>query len=133
MRYLLDTHVLLWFLTENLAKLSPTCQKILLDESNHLYFSKASIWEIAIKHSLGKPDFECNPQEIGQELLRLGFLCLDIELSHLYGVVDLPMIHKDPFDRLLIIQAESENLQLLTADKAILQYNQAFILDAQSL
>lgn len=98
-----------------------------------MYFSKASIWEIAIKYSLSKADFEYNPQEIGQELLRLGFLCLDIELSHLYGVMDLPMIHKDPFDRLLIIQAQSENLQLLTADRAILQYNQPFILDIQSL
>lgn len=133
MSYLLDTHILLWFLTENCDNLSKNCQKILLDERNSLCFSKVSIWEIAIKYGLGKPDFDYNPKEIADELLQLGFNCLDIEFSHLYGVVNLPKIHKDPFDRLLIIQAEQENLQLLTADTYILQYKKEFILDVETL
>lgn len=133
MKYLLDTHILLWFLTENLENLSDNCQQILLDEINQLYFSKVSIWEIAIKYSLGKPDFDYNPKEITDELLRLGFECLDIEFSHLYGMANLPQIHRDPFDRLLIVQAEQEKLQLLTADNAILQYDKSFILDTRTL
>lgn len=125
--------VLLWFLIENCEKLSKNCQKILLDESNQLYFSKASIWEIAIKYSLGKPDFEYNPKEITDELLRLGFKVLEIEFVHFYAMVDLPKIHKDPFDRLLIVQAKQEQLKLLTADKMILQYDEPFILNTQTL
>lgn len=133
MNYLLDTHILLWFLTENCEKLSPNCQTILLDENNALYFSKASIWEIAIKYSLGKPDFDYDPQEIVNELLKLGFVQLDIEFNHLYAITKLPMVHRDPFDRLLIVQAELENLKLLTADGLILQYQKAFIFDTQTL
>lgn len=133
MKYLLDTHILLWFLTENVEKLSENCQQILLNESNQLYFSKASIWEIAIKYGLGKPDFDYNPKEIADELLRLGFVCLEIEFLHLYGVANLSKIHRDPFDRLLIVQAEQEKLQLLTADKAILQYDKSFIYDTQTI
>ncbi|OPH37867.1 hypothetical protein B5J94_04970 [Moraxella lacunata] len=133
MSYLLDTHVLLWFLTANCEKMSDNCQRILLDENNHLCFSKASIWEISIKYSLGKPDFDYNPKQITQELLRLGFDCLEIEFSHLFEIGNLPKIHKDPFDRLLIVQAKLENLKLLTADNAILQYDKSFILNTQSL
>lgn len=133
MDYLLDTHILLWFLTENCTKLSANCQKTLLNPSNRLYFSKASIWEMAIKHSLGKPDFDYNPKEIADELLRLGFVCMDIDLVHLYELGKLPLLHKDPFDRLLIIQAKQEKLQLLTADSAILQYGEPFILDTQTM
>ena len=133
MKYLLDTHILLWFLTENCDNLSENCQKVLLDETNYLYFSKVSIWEIAIKHNLGKPDFDYNPKEITDELLRLGFVCLEIEFLHLYGMVDLPKIHRDPFDRLLIVQAKQEKLQLLTADNAILQYDKPFIFNTKTL
>ncbi|MGK8250314.1 type II toxin-antitoxin system VapC family toxin [Moraxella lacunata] len=113
--------------------MSDNCQRILLDENNHLCFSKASIWEISIKYSLGKPDFDYNPKQITQELLRLGFDCLEIEFSHLFEIGNLPKIHKDPFDRLLIVQAKLENLKLLTADNAILQYDKSFILNTQSL
>lgn len=135
MSYLLDTQVLLWFLTENCEKMSDNCQKILLDENNRLYFSKASIWEISIKYSLGlgKPNFDYNPKQITQELLRLGFDCLEIKFSHLFKIGNLSKIQKDPFDRLLIVQAELENLKLPTTDNAILQYNKPFILNPQSL
>lgn len=133
MNYLLDTHVLLWFLTENCEHMSEHCQEVLLDEQNTLYFSKVSVWEMAIKYSLGKPDFDYNPQEIVNELLRLGFRVLDIDIAHLYAIVDLAWIHRDPFDRLLIVQAELEKMQFLTADSAILQYDKPFLLDTRML
>lgn len=133
MKYLLDTHVLLWFLTENCEHMSEHCQEILLDEQNTLYFSKVSVWEMAIKYSLGKPDFDYNPQEIVNELVRLGFRVLDIDIAHLYAIVDLPLLHRDPFDRLLIVQAEQEKLQFLTADNAIFQYDKPFILNTQTI
>lgn len=133
MKYLLDTHVLLWFLTENCENMSEHCQEILLNEQNTLYFSKVSIWEMAIKYSLGKPDFDYNPQEIVNELLRLGFRVLDVDIAHLYAIVDLPLLHQDPFDHLLIVQAEQEKLQFLTADRAILQYDKPFIFNTQTI
>lgn len=133
MKYLLDTHVLLWFLTENCENMSEHCQEILLDEQNTLYFSKVSVWEMSIKYSLGKPDFDYNPQEIVNELLRLGFRVLDIDIAHLYAIVDLAWIHRDPFDRLLIVQAELEKMQFLTADSAILQYDKPFLLDTRTI
>lgn len=133
MKYLLDTHVLLWFLTENCESMSEHCQEILLNEQNTLYFSKVSIWEMTIKYSLGKSDFDYNPQEIVNELLRLDFRVLDIDIAHLYAIVDLPLLHRDPFDRLLIVQAEQEQLQFLTADRAILQYDKPFIFNTQTI
>ncbi|ULJ62013.1 type II toxin-antitoxin system VapC family toxin [Wielerella bovis] len=122
MAYLLDTHILLWFLTDQRDKISPEIVDILLDERNPLYFSTVSIWEIAIKNQMGRTDFHFPPEIISQELLRQGFIHLNIELNHIFALNQLPLIHKDPFDRLLIAQAHSEKLNLLTADTAILQY-----------
>lgn len=130
-KYLLDTHVLIWFLTDNPKKLSKQTLAILNDETQALYFSTTSIWEMSIKHSLGKPDFEYDPQQVADELLRLGFEMLDIKLTHTIAVKDLPLIHNDPFDRLLIVQAEREKLTLLTADNHILQYQKPFVVDVR--
>lgn len=82
MSYLLDTHVLIWFLTDNKEKLSATTLAIFNDETADLYFSIASIWELSIKASLGKPDFSYDPKKIAGELLRLGFIKLPISISH---------------------------------------------------
>ncbi len=131
MKYLLDTHVLIWFLIDNREKLSPTIINILNDEKVDLYFSIASIWEMSIKYSLGKPDFQYNPKQIAGELLKLGFIQLDISLNHVCATGDLPRIHNDPFDRLLLVQAKLDNLTLLTADNYILQYQYGNILDVR--
>lgn len=124
MKYLLDTHVLLWFLIDERKKLSEHAIKILNDESIYLHFSVASIWEIAIKKSLGKPNFQYNPKQIAGELIKLGFIELPIGINHVCAIGGLPNIHSDPFDRLLLVQSKLNQLTLMTADKYILQYEQ---------
>ncbi len=131
MKYLLDTHVLIWFLIDNKDKLSPTIINIFHDEKVDLYFSIASIWEMSIKYSLGKPDFQYNPKQIAGELLKLGFIQLDISINHVCAIADLPRIHNDPFDRLLLVQAKLDNVTLLTADNHILQYQYGSIRDVR--
>lgn len=127
MKYLLDTHILLWYLTDNQEKLSAEYIEILLNEQNELYFSSVSIWEIAIKSGLNKADFRFKSKLVCDELLRQGFNLLDLKVNHIYYLEQLPSIHQDPFDRLLIAQAYSERLTLLTLDQKILQYPKQFI------
>lgn len=128
MHYLLDTHALIWFLVGDQNRFSAKTLALLLDERNTLYFSRASIWEIAIKFGLQKPDFPYSPEIVAKELLAVGFKEVHIELKHTFALAQLPLIHRDPFDRLLICQAEAENLYFLTADQSILQYPKPFIL-----
>lgn len=132
MKVLCDTHVLLWYLLGETQRFSPLTQDILLDETNELYFSTASLWEIAIKHSLGKPDFNFEPSLISDELLQQDFRLLNIALPHILAVGELPFIHNDPFDRLLIVQAEWEKLHLFTADSKVLQYANPLIVNVKS-
>ncbi|MGX2975351.1 type II toxin-antitoxin system VapC family toxin [Ursidibacter arcticus] len=130
MKVLLDTHILLWLAFDNKSKLSPQSIDLLEDFNNELYFSLASLWEIAIKSSLGKPDFEVNVEQLEKGLLSVGCKSLSIQLPHIVKSAQLPMIHKDPFDRLLLAQAEYEGIYFLTADSLIVQYQKAFILKA---
>ncbi|OOH90786.1 hypothetical protein BMT54_03910 [Pasteurellaceae bacterium 15-036681] len=132
MKYLLDTHVLLWFLLDERQHFSKRSLDLLLNEDNILYFSTASIWEIAIKSSLQKPDFPYDPQLIANELIEQGFIEQPISLKHTFALPKLPFLHNNPFDRLLICQAEQENLQFLTADQKILQYQKSFIWDIRT-
>ncbi len=118
MNYLLDTHILLWSLEGNLKKLSPFL-KVLENEQNHIAVSVVSYWEIAIKKSLNKLTIPPNFIEIVQET---GFSWLNLTLPHITELEKLPPIHQDPFDRLLIAQARSEKLKLLTVDEKVLQY-----------
>ncbi len=131
MTYLLDTHVLIWFLTENTNRLSATTVTIFNDETVDLCFSVASIWELSIKHSLDKLIFDYDPKQIAGELLKLGFIELPITINHVCAIGDLPQIHGDPFDRLLMVQAKHENMTLLTADKSILKYQQIYVQDVR--
>lgn len=132
MKILCDTHVLLWYLQGESQRFSSLTQALLLDESNALYFSTVSIWEIAIKHRLAKPYFNFEPSIISNELLQQGFNVLNITLPHVLAVKDLAFIHHDPFDRLLIAQAQWERLHLFTSDSKILQYNNDFIVNIKS-
>lgn len=118
MKLLLDTHVLLWAAID-----SPRIKSIrsrLLSPDNEVYFSVASVWEIAIKVSLGK--LQADAEAIRSAALDNGFAELAIKGAHALHVGALPWLHRDPFDRLLIAQAASEPMWLLTADDKLLAY-----------
>lgn len=118
---LIDTHLLLWW------ALSPerlqTATRHLLASSDHtVCFSVVSIWEVAIKASLKRPDFQVKPEELRSGLLQEGFQELAIQSEHVLAVAHLPLIHRDPFDRLLVVQAAREGLRLLTSDRTLASY-----------
>ena len=121
MKYLLDTHILLWALLEP-NKLSQKAQKILLSEDNKLFFSPGSLWEIVIKNQLGRDDFCVDANLIRRTLLDNGYEELQITSAHTVFISSLPHIHKDPFDRLLIAQAVVEGIMLMTHDSIIKKY-----------
>ena len=112
MNFLLDTHILLWFL-ENDSKLSNQVRKVITNPENLIFVSAISAWEISIKQSLGKLIAPSNLEEA----LRFSRLeVLEMKLVHGIKVADLPMYHKDPFDRMLIAQALVERLSIITVD-----------------
>lgn len=117
MRVLLDTHVLLWALSQP-SKLSEATRKQI--ETAEVYASAASIWEISIKSALGK--LVANPQDVLAGIELTGFALLPITGEHAAKVVMLPPIHKDPFDRMLVAQALTEPLILLTNDEVLAAY-----------
>ena len=118
MKLLLDTHVLLWALTE--SPRVDAIRKRLLAADNEVYFSVASVWEIAIKASLGK--LKADAMEVRDAALEGGFVELPIRGPHALHVGGLAWHHSDPFDRLLIAQAAAEPMRLLTADEQLLAY-----------
>ena len=117
MRLLLDTHVLLWALGD-VARL-PRSAKKLIEESD-VYVSAASIWEISIKASLGK--LAADPVRVLAAIEPAGFSLLSISCEHAAGVHGLPEHHRDPFDRMLIAQAQLEAMELLSRDRNLLSY-----------
>lgn len=119
MNVLLDTHILLWWLSND-GKLKNDYRDILSSPDNMCHISAASIWEISIKRALGKLEI---PESYADELKREGFVELQITWSHCKKVSRLPLIHRDPFDRLLIAQAVLENLRLLTVDEHMKRYD----------
>ena len=121
MRLLLDTHILIWALAGN-RRLSTATRALLENRANDVWFSPASIWEVAIKALLRKQDFDFDPNEIAQLAEQTGFVELPVRSSHAAATARLPPLHTDPFDRILIAQASSENLTLLTVDTAVLAY-----------
>jgi PIN domain nuclease of toxin-antitoxin system len=121
MRLLLDTHLLVWAMGEP-ERLPTGCAAMLEDPSNNLVFSVASLWELVIKQALGRPDFNLEPSLLRQALLGGGWQELPIEASHALAVSQLPPLHRDPFDRLLLAQAQVDGLLLLTADSQLSLY-----------
>lgn len=121
MKYLLDTHILLWA-AHAPERLSTSALKILQDPGNELLFSAASMWEVAIKTGLGREDFQVDSRLLRTGLLRNGYVELVITSAHAVHVQGLPPIHKDPFDRILLAQATVEGITLLTADALLAQY-----------
>lgn len=121
MKYLLDTHLLLWAAGMP-EKLPSSVRTILNDSAVTPIFSAASIWEVAIKKSLNRPDFKVEPGVLRRGLLDNGYEELAISGIHASGVDGLPPIHKDPFDRLLVAQAVAEGIILLTVDTNVAKY-----------
>lgn len=121
MRLLLDTHMLIWAASQP-QRLSPAARNLLEAPENDLLFSVVSIWEISIKASLGRDDFRLDAALLRRGLLDNGYVELSITGAHAIAISALPPIHKDPFDRMLVAQAMTENLLLLTADSRLSQY-----------
>jgi PIN domain nuclease of toxin-antitoxin system len=120
-KLLLDTGVLLWA-AANSKRLSASARKLLNDPGNELCFSAASLWEITIKNSLGRKDFRVEPRVLRRGLLDNGYTELPVTSQHAVGVDNLPDIHRDPFDRLLLAQALSEGITLVTSDALLATY-----------
>jgi PIN domain nuclease of toxin-antitoxin system len=120
-RLLPDTQMLLWAARDP-NRLGPVAADLLEDSGNRVYFSLVSIWETAIKFALGREDFNMPPRVLRETLLGLGFVELPIASEHVIAVSTLPLFHRDPFDRLLVAQAEFEGLTLMTTDKKLAQY-----------
>ena len=121
MTLLLYTHLLLWAAGDS-GQLSSKAQNLLGNPATELMFSTASIWEVVIKSALGRDDFRVDPQRFRNGLIQNGYSELEIRSEHALAVGSLPLIHKDPFDRILIAQAQVENVTLLTTDNKVAGY-----------
>jgi len=119
MNLLLDTHILLWAAA---GELPHEAARYIEDVNNTLFFSPASIWEVVIKNGLGRKDFFVDPSLLYRGLVNAGYNELAITGKHTLLVSNLPLLHKDPFDRLLIAQSASEGILFLTADEMVAQY-----------
>jgi PIN domain nuclease of toxin-antitoxin system len=125
MRTLLDTHLMLWWLTGD-PQLPKRAGEFIEDDENEVYVSAASIWEVAIKSALGR--IEGNVTEIEAALESSGFLPLPVNGKHAVQVSKLPLHHHDPFDRMLVAQSLVEPMRLLTHDKILAKYGETVIL-----
>lgn len=122
MRALLDTHAFLWWIGDD-PQLSQRVREIISDGNNELHFSAAGCWEIAIKAGLGKIRIPAKPEIfIAEQLALNGILVLPIQSSHALYVFNLPSLHRDPFDRILVSQAQLETMPIITSDPLIAQY-----------
>ena len=118
-RLLLDTHVLLWWLMDD-ARLSASARRSIANGRNEVYVSAASGWEIAIKRGLGKVRV---PDDLESKINADGFSLLSMSFGHAEQAGMLPLLHNDPFDRMLIAQAQIEGLVLITKDEKIMRYD----------
>lgn len=118
---LLDTHLLLWAAYQP-TSLTPAAVDLLTEDQHQLVFSAASIWEVSIKAGLGREDFDVDPRVLRRALIENGYTELPVTAAHAAAVSDLPTLHRDPFDRMLVAQARVEGVTLLTADRALEQY-----------
>jgi PIN domain nuclease of toxin-antitoxin system len=119
--FLLDTHLVLWAAFEP-DRLSTKARTLLRSRKVPMAFSLATLWEVSIKTSLGRPGFSVDPRQLHQALLAEGFDELAIQARHIVRVGTLPWLHRDPFDRMLVAQAMEEGLTLLTADQTLKGY-----------
>lgn len=125
MKIILDTHILLWALTVD-RKLSAEAAKLLKDPNNEVLVSSVSLWEISIKHTLGR--LSLSPLEITEAILKTGFCPLPITFEHCTRLSGLPSLHNDPFVRMLVAQSLSEPAMLVTHDRLLLDYGNTILL-----
>lgn len=122
MKLLLDTHLILW--SSQSADLVPRiAYELMSDPSHELFFSSVTIWEIAIKQALGRKGFNADAKFVLRWLVELGYKEVPLTSAHSLRVLALPPNHADPFDRILLAQAMSEGLTLLTSDAALAKYS----------
>jgi PIN domain nuclease of toxin-antitoxin system len=126
MRLLLDTQIALWGLTND-RRLTPKAQKLILEPENDIFISVASLWEISIKYSFGRGDMPVSGSRAYELFMAAGYQILVLQASHAIAVVSLPSIHNDPFDRMLVAQALSEPMRLVTHDRTVAGYNDSVI------
>lgn len=119
-RYLIDTHIFIWWM-ENSTRLKEKARAIISDSSTVILISIVSLWELAIKEALSKIDF---PKDVESAIDRNNFQLLPVDLEHLaaFRALEKHVNHKDPFDRMLVAQAQAEDLTLISADKKIWEY-----------
>jgi PIN domain nuclease of toxin-antitoxin system len=121
MTLLLDTHLLLWVISQS-GRLSQPARQPIGEPDNELVFSTASIWKVAIKHGRGRDDFKVDPRVLRRGLLDNFYRELPVTGEHAVAVANLPPLHKDPFDRMLVAQSVVEGIVLLTTDPVVAQY-----------
>lgn len=127
MRLLLDTHVALWAIADS-SRLTRQAREYILAAGNEIYVSAATLWEIAIKHALGRERMPVSAAEAGYYFSQAGYINLPVTSAHAVQVADLPPVHADPFDRMLAAQAIYEPLHLLTHDKTLAAYSELVVL-----
>jgi PIN domain nuclease of toxin-antitoxin system len=120
-KFLLDTQFVIWVPLDD-RRISRQARVIFNDPANDFVFSVSSIWEIAIKRALRRGDFQFDPREVRRLLIENGYEELTLQSRHVVAVDSMVLIHKDPFDRILIAQAMVEGITLLTADPMIAKY-----------
>jgi PIN domain nuclease of toxin-antitoxin system len=123
---LLDTHIALWAITDN-PRLSQQARQLIEAPTTNVWVSAASVWEIAIKHSLGRGDMPVSSEDALHYFLDSGFQILPIEAEHTVAVESMPGHHQDPFDRILVAQAMTEPMRLMTHDATIALYSDIII------
>ena len=121
MKLLLDTHLLLWAVDQH-ERLPAQARQLIIDPDNELSFSNASIWEVAIKHGRGRDDFRVDPRVLRRGLLDNLYREVPVTGEHAVAIANLPPLHKDPFDRMLVAQSIVEGIILLTGDPLVAQY-----------
>lgn len=126
MNLLLDTHVALWAITDS-DRLSRDARELITAERAVVWVSVVSLWEIAIKHSLGRGDMPVSAKDAAGYFHESGFRVLAVQSEHVLGIESLPAIHSDPFDRLLVAQALAEPMRLLTGDALVARYSDMVI------
>lgn len=126
MNLLLDTHVALWAITDH-PKLSPKARDLIASPKTTVWVSAANLWEIAIKHSLGRGDMPVSGQDALRYFQESGYRFLSVEAEHAVAVEELPPHHQDPFDRILVAQALVEPMRLMTHDPMVALYSDTII------
>lgn len=126
MNFLLDTHIALWAITDS-PKLPEKARELILAPRATVWVSVASIWEIAIKHGLGRGDMPVSSRDAVAYFRESGYRLLAIEPEHVVAIEELPTHHQDPFDRILVAQALVEPMRLITHDPLVARYSDTII------